>query len=130
MKTKYKILALMPLITLVGCKKYEHKNVITGIGTIDEQKILFVDDVNTNQERIYQISDEYEQYNPDVFPNLRIDDTVILTIGGIYSDSYYTNNVILDGCVVGMRCNSDSIYARQQREKLNKIKSEIKPITR
>jgi hypothetical protein len=130
MKTKYKILAMVPLMALVGCKKYEHKNVITGIGTVEKQKILLVNDVNTNQERIYPISREYEQKHPDVLEYLQTGDTVIFTIVVMkYSDSHYTKNLILDNDFVGMRYNSDSIYARQQREKFNQLKSEMQ-ITR
>ena len=120
MKLKYKILALIPVMAIAGCKKYEYKNVITGKGTYNNQKMLLLEDVKSHKERIYQFSDRYE---PDFFEDLELDDTVTIIAGGIYnsSDVGYQNNIFLSAGDFGIRYN----YARQERQRFNQMKSEL-----
>ncbi len=116
--TKYKILALIPLVALGGCQKQEqeHKNVVSGVLTINNRKLLFLNDVETDQNRVYEFSNRQES---PLFEYMRPDDTVKIITGGAYSgDAYYKDNVILYEDAVGLECNIDSILARQQREQL------------
>ena len=124
MKLKYKILALIPIMAIAGCKKYEHKNVITGKGTYNYQKILLLDDAESHQERIYKFSGRYTPY---FFDCLELDDTVTIIAGGIYnySEAGYQNNIILNAGDVGIQYNTDSIHARRERQKFNQMKSEM-----
>ena len=123
MKLKYKILALIPIMAIAGCKKYEHKNVITGKGTYNDQKILLLDDVKTGVERIYNISETCNFYDL-----LQLDDTVTIFTGpDIYfgAEKHYQESLVLDESDARLRYNTDSINVRRERQKFNQIKSEM-----
>ena len=128
MKTKYKLLALVPLIALVGCKRYQHKNVITGIGTIHENKVVFLEDVQSGKESIYKFTNKREL---DYFDYLKIDDTVTIEFDPLIGiEHYYQTCTMLDQGDIRFRPNTDTINARRQREILNQAKSEMQPIVR
>ena len=116
----YKTFAAILLFGLAGCKKYEHKNVITGIGAIENQKILLLDDVETGIERIYNVRETCDFYDW-----LQLGDTV--TISAIYlgSQKYYKRNLVLSKLNLHLRYNTDSIYARKQRKKFSDMKQKM-----
>ena len=118
----YKTLATILLFGLAGCKKYEHKNVITGIGAIENQKILLLDDVETGVERIYNVPKICKTC--DFYDWLQLDDTVIIYVyNGL--ERYYQKNLVLGESDVRLRYNTDSIYARKQRKEFSDMKQKI-----
>ena len=128
-KFRYVLLTTMPFLVFGfnSCTKQEHqhKNVITGIGTFNEHKIIMLNDIETGQERIYQFSDKKE---PVFFDYLRLNDTVKIITSGVYSgDGYYKDNFILREDAVGIEYNDDSIYARMQRKQFDEYKQKISP---
>lgn len=115
----YKTLATILLFGLAGCKKFEHKNVITGIGAIENQKILLLDDAETGIERIYNVPKTCVFYDW-----LQLGDTVIIYVyNGL--ERYYQKALVLDESDVLLRYNTDSIYARQQRKKFSDMKQKM-----
>ena len=132
---KYKILALIPLFALVGCKKHdiqEHKNVITGIVVFDNHKMFLMQDVETNQDRVLKLNDIYSDslFVTD-FNYMYLDDTLkIITGGDFLNEDYYQDNFILNDVFLGMDYNKDSIYARKQRGQFNIFEQNMKPNTR
>lgn len=118
---KYKLLALVPLVMIGGCKKieHEHKNVITGIGSYDNKKMIMLNDVDTDQERILF----FNRLDADTsfYKYFRLDDTVKIITGGVYSgDGYYQDNTILYQDAIGLQYNIDTICARHEHEENNK----------
>ena len=119
----YKTLATILLFGLAGCKKFEHKNVITGIGAIENQKVLLLDDVETGIERIYNVPKTCDFYDW-----LQLGDTVIIYVGpSVYPglEKYYQKDRILDESFARLRYNTDSIYARKQRKKFSDMKQKM-----
>lgn len=115
----YKTLATILLFGLAGCKKYEHKNVITGIGAIENQKILLLDDVETGVERIYNVPKTCDFYDW-----LQLGDTVIIYVYNRL-ERYYQKDLVLGESDVRLRYNTDSIYARKQRKKFTDMKQKM-----
>ena len=123
--TKYKIIVLVPLMAMMGCKLHEHKNVINGIGSVCNQKILLLEDVDTGQERFYKHSNSN---NACFYDYLQLGDTVTIKCGGFRynrTESDYQRDMVLHSGDYGMSYNSDSIYARRERKEFNKIKKEM-----
>ena len=122
--TKYKLMFLIPLVALVGCKKYEHKNVITGIGSIGNQKVLLLEDTETGKERFLDVTSCKSTYYYDYS---QLDDTVVIKCGGLHDDSEkdYQRKQILLWHDYGVCYNMDSIYARRERAKFNKMKNDM-----
>lgn len=132
---KYKILALIPLFALVGCRKHdvnEHKNVITGIISFGNQKALLLEDVESGQERFCKLNNTY--FNAMAFNDfkyLHLDDTVTIMTGGDFlHEDYYQENVFLNDGFLGIKYNQDSISARKHREQFSKLKQDINQKTR
>ncbi len=116
----YKTLATILLFGLAGCKKYEHKNVITGMGTIENQKVLLLDDVETGIERIYNVPETCDFYDW-----LQLDDTVIMYIDSPRFERYYQKTLVLGAVAANLLYNTDSIYARKQRKKFSDMKQKM-----
>lgn len=128
-KSKNVLLMTIPFLALGlnSCKKQEHqhKNVITGIGTFQDQKMLVLNDVETGQERFYKFSNRHEAAFFDYF---HINDTIKIITGGVYSgDSYYKDNVILYEDAVGMSLNQGDIFVKTESEKFNTYKQQTNP---
>lgn len=126
-KSRNVLLMTIPFLALGlnSCKKQEHqhKNVITGIGTFQGQKMLVLSDVETGQERFYEFSDLHDETFFDYF---HINDTVKIITGGVYSgDGYYKDNVILYEDAVGMDFNKDDVLSRMESEKFNTHKQQM-----
>lgn len=112
-------LATSMLGLLSYCEKQKlqkHKNVITGIGTIGHNKILLLDDIETNKERIYAFS---KANDVKFYDYLKLDDTVTI----ITADKLYKHNIILKDSDAVISYNVDSIYARRQRQNYNLFKN-------
>ena len=129
-KSRYVLLMTIPFLTLSlnSCKKqeYQHKNIITGIGTFKGQQMLILNDVETGQERFYEFSDFHEEA---FFDNFHINDTVKIITGGVYSgDSYYKDNIILYQDAVGLEYNHDSVCTRHKRENIIVPKQNTIPV--
>ena len=116
----YKTLATILLFGLAGCKKFEHKNVITGIGAIENQKVLLLDDVETGIERIYNVSEICDFYDW-----LQLGDTVIMYIDSPRPERYYQKTLVLGENAAYLSYNTDSIYARKQRKKFSDMKQKM-----
>lgn len=122
------LLMTIPFLALGlnSCKKQEHqhKNVITGIGTFQGQKMLVLSDAETGQERFYKFSNLHDTTFFDCF---HINDTVKIITGGVYSgDSYYKDNIILYEDAVGMDFNKDNILLNMESKKFNIYKQKIR----
>ena len=125
--TRYKLMFLIPFILMSGCKKteHEHKNVITGIRTLHNQKMLVLNDVDTDQERFLC----FQGADTTFFDYFHLTDTIDIITGGIYSgDSYYKDNTILYRDAVGLKYNHDSICARHERENTSVPKQKTIPV--
>lgn len=140
MKNKnYKLFILMSFLLLGGCTT-KHKNVVTGVGTIDSRPILLLEDVEDKKERIFYISalDEYEH------GFTYLDDTVNILINPARYDKnerFYQINTVFEAEKYGIRFNNDSIRARRNRrdayrdsiyvanqyKELEHLKQQIKP---
>ena len=106
----YKILAFLLLLGLAGCRK--HKNVIVDIGTIDNEPVLVLRDVETDIERIYKAIDDDYKYSA-------LGDIVTVRVGfGWSSERYYKNHRVLNFNQV-LYLN-DSISHREKYEKVKK----------
>ena len=126
MKNKnYKLFILMSFLLLTGCNKPEHKNVVTGKGTIEEKPMLLLEDVDDGTERILYIN----SWDIDYYNNTDLDDTVTLRSSWIskVSDKNYASHFVFYPGDIKCVYNNDSIYARKQREKFNKSKQQITP---
>ena len=117
-KTKYKVLALISFMTVFGCNKREHKNIVSGIMTCDNQKILLLDDIETGKSKIFQ----FGRTAPVFYDYLRLDDIITVYTGGKYlgDDHYYQNSILTSGNF-GIDFNKDSVVTRQQRAEYNAI---------
>lgn len=116
----YKLMALVPLFMLIGCKHQGHKNIIIGISTTSETPGFLLKDVETNQERIYIVSQWNTLYN-----YLKIGDTVVIVGNDYRQDDYYQKNFVLRYPDAGFIYNTDSVYTRRQRECLDKFKQQM-----
>ena len=113
-RPNYKTLGFLLLFGLAGCKKYEHKNVITEIGTIDNRPVLVLKDVETDIERIYESADYDYKYSAS-------GDTVTIRVGfgsSSRGERYYKNHRVLNFNQV-LYLN-DSISHREKYEKVKK----------
>ena len=122
MKTKYKLFAIMPLFMMTGCYKY-HKSVVK---EVSENKVL-VTDIKTDNDKIF-VFDSSSCKRKLVFdiPFVLPGDTVTYRLEPNESDDwYYSCNVIKVWNGNNVRFNSDSIYARQQREEFNKVRQSM-----
>lgn len=117
MKNKnYKLFILMSFLLLGGCTT-KHKNVVTGVGTIDNKLMLLVEDVEDKKERIFYMSslDEYEH------GFTRLDDTVTIMVSkgqfGIWpkTEQDYKLERVFEPVSYGIQFNDDSIRARKDR---------------
>ncbi len=134
MKNKnYKLFILMSFLLLGGCTT-KHKNVVTGVGTIDNRPILLLEDVEDKKERIFYMSalDEYEH------GFTYLDDTVNILINPARyygkNERFYQINTVFEAEQYGIRFNNDSIRARRNRRdassqyrELEHLKQQIKP---
>ena len=126
MKIKYKLLALVPLMALVGCgKKYEHKNIFLGMVRDGTKRTILIRDVETGTERIFK-ADEAGARRGNVwlwykdYDYLQPGDTVTVIVDGIYSDKAYQNHKVLSSDELFLAYNKDSVYNRMEREKYAK----------
>lgn len=107
---KYKILAFLLLLGLAGCRK--HKNVIVDIGTIDNEPVLVLRDVETDIERIYKAIDDDYKYSA-------LGDIVTVRVGfGWSSERGYKNHRVFNSNEVWYV--NDSIRPRKKFEEANK----------
>lgn len=117
-------LATCMIVLVSYCRKqklHEHKNVITGVGTIGHNRILLLDDTETNKERFYVFS---KGYDVKVYDDLKLDDTVTIITGGNYvSDKHYKNSIILKDADAGIHRNVDNIYAHKKYRNYNYTKN-------
>lgn len=114
LNTKYKILALIPLFALVGCKRQEHKNVITGKITNDKERLFILSDIQSGQERVLQWHSNKTDYE-----YLKVGDTVSVFTGSrVLGNNLYKERLILHAYEVDFQYNKDSVSARQKREDL------------
>ena len=117
---KNKLLLLIPLVALVGCKEYRHKNIVTGVMGDTRKKMLLLQDVETKKERVFYFSSRTVNYDLNF---IMIDDTVDIIAGCSYrSNDFYEKHLVLYTGDFGIDYNNDSIFARHQREELNKAK--------
>lgn len=138
-KQNYKLFILMSFLLLGGCTT-KHKNVVTGVGTIDSRPILLLEDVEDKKERIFYMSalDEYEH------GFTYLDDTVNILINPARygkNERFYQINTVFEAEKYGIRFNNDSIRARRNRrdayrdsiyvankyKELEYLKQQIKP---
>lgn len=120
---KYKLLALVPLMVLTGCKKAEkHANVVTGIGNLNNDKVVSITDIKTNIDRIYIYHGTPEYPYAPWIDYIQIGDTV-----AIYADVviYQHSRILHNKKHATLRYDNDSIIVRQERDKMNKIKHEM-----
>lgn len=117
MKNKnYKLFILMSFLLLGGCTT-KHKNVVTGVGTIDKKPMLLVEDVEDKKERIFYMSslDEYEHG----FTHLGDTVTIAVSWGkfGTYDkrEKDYKLECVFEPFSYGIQFNDDSIRARRNR---------------
>ncbi|MBO7052993.1 MAG: hypothetical protein J6W27_00985 [Alphaproteobacteria bacterium] len=140
MKNKnYKLFILMSFLLLGGCTT-KHKNVVTGIGTIDNRPMLLLEDTENNKERIYYIPPQYL----DEYRYTFLDDTVTIGINpmraGLTDRKYQLTSVLKpDDCTCSFNNDSirartkreqmhnDSVYATNQYKELEYLKQQIKP---
>lgn len=129
MKTKYKLLALVPLMALVGCgKKYEHKNIFLGTAKDGAKRTILIRDVETGTERIFiKADDDYKDEHKN-YDYLQPGDTVTVIVGGIYSDKAYQNHKVLSSSELFLAYNKDSVYNRMERERYAKEREKFQAI--
>ena len=116
----YKAFALATLLGIAGaCTKYEHKNVVVDAKPMDYDMALLLRDVNDGTERYYIDAHPYHMY--------LVGDTISVRISGLLSDDYYTRNRVLkhEGGDCRLVFNKDSIWARQNRSEVYKLKNQI-----
>jgi len=120
LNTKYKILALIPLFALMGCKRQEHKNVITGKIANDTERLFLLSDVQTGQKRVLQWNSKKAEYE-----YLNVGDTVSVFTGSrIMGNKLYEERLVLYDYEIELQCNEDSISERKKREEL-KLRTEM-----
>ena len=130
MKTKYKLLALVPLMALVGCgKKYEHKNIFLGTAKDGAKRTILIRDVETGTERVFKADEYWEGRHVNTwhrnYDYLQPGDTVTVVVGGIYSDKTYKNYKVLSSDELNLLYNEDSVHNRKEREKFNRMKQQM-----
>ena len=119
---KYKLMALVPLFVLTGCKRTEHKNVIIGKMTNDTERMLLFSDVQSGQQRAFIYSKGKRKSSYDY---LEVGDTVSLFTGGrLLSEDCYQKHLLLDFYDVEIKYNADSVQARQKMKHFNVLKNQ------
>lgn len=106
----YKTLALGALLALVGCKRsQEHKNVVMFVEDMNSFTSVYIRDVDTGVERVYQdCGPLHNGYN-----YLTAGDTVVIKTGP--KETVYDTRKVLNRKQVIFLCNNDTIRARQGR---------------
>lgn len=100
-RSAYKAVALATLLGIAaGCKSYRHDNVVLDIQKTTRPNMVLVRDLQDGTERVVLFDDGYRQHH-DVSQLLQIGDTVTIIVGGIYSDSLYLKNRVLDRSEIG-----------------------------
>lgn len=115
----YKTFAMVLLLGLVGCKRYEHKNVFLDMAQEGTKRTILIRDVETGTERIFKADEDWAGWYKD-YDYLQPGDTVTVVVGGIFSDKAYQNHKVLSSAELSLRCNADSVYNRKEREKYTK----------
>lgn len=115
-KQNYKLFILMSFLLLGGCTA-KHKNVVTGVGTIDKKPMLLVEDVEDKKERIFYMSESYK----DEHGFTHLGDTVTIAVsrlgGGPWAktEKDYQLDRVFAPLSYGIQFNDDSIRARRNR---------------
>lgn len=115
-KQNYKLFILMSFLLLGGCTT-KHKNVVTGVGTIDKKPMLLVEDVEDKKERIFYMSESYK----DEHGFTHLGDTVTIAVsrlgGGPWAktEKDYQLDRVFAPLSYGIQFNDDSIRARRNR---------------
>ena len=122
MKAKYKLLALVPLMALIGCKEDAHKNVVTDVGNFNNDKVVSIKDIKTDIERIYMINGNPEYPYAPWADYIQIGDTIT-----IYCDdaTYQRSRILSSKKYANIYYGNDSLNIRQERDKMNKIKQKM-----
>ena len=120
-KNKKYILTMFGILVLfAGCQLHNYKNVIEDMSENENDKMLLLRDINTNEKRIYSVCVLYAPNHSVVqnFKYLHIGDTVTITTGFNYPESYYTKSKIFTHSrPIGIILPKDSIRARKEQEK-------------
>lgn len=119
MKTKHKLLVLVPLImTVSGCKENRYTNVVQDIVNTKDKKMIKLRDVKDNKERILVLptpgSYAYDYVN-GFCKYLCAGDTIVIALDPICSERYYHDQQIIEYDFAKLVCNADTIEARKSR---------------
>lgn len=112
---KYSFFMMVPFVLCAACKRYEHKNVVTGVVPGDHSTV-FLKDIETSEERIYIFDKSlYKQDGkPQYKDYIKIGDTVNV-ISSL--ENYYEDNLVLGHRTVRVEYNQDTVNARFERGK-------------
>jgi len=95
MKTKYKLMILVPLMALIGCKEYEYKVIIDAKGQIgDNDYFTVLHDLETDNTKLY-----YWNHEPNWFEGFSVGDTAtVVYVKGWHNKrfDYEQNHIIND----------------------------------
>ena len=120
-KMNYKLLALVPLFVLTGCKRQEHKNVIIDKITNDTERMFLLSDIQSGQKRVFVYSCGNRKSQCDY---LEAGDTISVFTGGVLvSGRNYQKQLVLRGGEVEIEYDTKRVHARQQ-EYLNQLKQQ------
>ena len=120
--TKYKLMALVPLFALVGCKRTEHKNIIVDKVTDNPERVWKLLDVESGQERFFVYSRWAKKGS--FYDYLKIGDTVSLVMvsGTVFPERIYKEGLIFDHFNAEIKYNTDTVAARQKYELVSSLK--------
>ena len=127
-RNNWKTLLLLALMACAGCKRVEHQNVIQDIVKNGKDYTFWITDVETGVQRIYKYTGDRQwgrstkTYDQDL-KYLYVGDVVCLYNLG--SDERYQNMLVLSNNEMRIKCNQDSVSARQQRERFNRARVEF-----
>ena len=117
---KYKLMALVPLFVLTGCKRTEHKNVIIGKVSNDTERVWLLHDIQSGQERVFSYT-KGNRKSP--YDYLEVGDTVSLFTGGrLLSEDCYQKHLLLNFNDVDVKYNADTVSFRQKLEHFNTLR--------
>jgi len=121
--TKYKLMALVPLFMLAGCKRQEYKNVIIDKVANEEERVWKLLDVKSGQKRFFVYSKM--AINGSYYDYLGIGDTVSVSLNGgrFISEEAYQKGLFFDTYDVEIKYNDDSVKVRQAREYFNSLRN-------
>ncbi|MBR5354601.1 MAG: hypothetical protein IK122_00555 [Alphaproteobacteria bacterium] len=109
----YKLLALIPLLALSGCKKQEHINVVTEKVTNDTERLFLLSDIQSGQKRAFFYASGNRE---SLYDYLKVGDTITISTGGtLLSNRNYQKHLVLRGGEVEIAFNVDTLRARQQQ---------------